>query len=103
MDNVWNVALQKVEGNIIVGSDNNPSESGYYLCTCISMWRCKENRRYLNMMYYDAERNCWRDFKNQSGVSHNVLAWTDKIKPCEFTNYHYIAGGIFVESNKSEF
>lgn len=39
MDNIWNVVLQMLDGNTIVGSDNNPSESGKYLCTCVTMWQ----------------------------------------------------------------
>lgn len=99
MNNIWNVALQKVVGNTIVGSDNNPSKSGKYLCTCVSMWQGEEAARYLQMMYYDKDKNYWHDC-NGHGISHNVLAWTDKIVPCDFTDFCYIPGGVFVENGK---
>lgn len=99
MNNIWNVILHKLDGNKLLNPENNPSESGKYLCTCVRFWDGKEVLRYLQIMYYDAKKNYWHDENNASGISHNVLAWTDKIKPCEFLDFHYVVGGNFVEKN----
>ena len=48
-------------------------------------------------MEYDANKNYWHDCGNKSGISHNILAWTDKINVCDFNDFNYIAGGYFVE------
>ena len=94
---MWNIVLSKIENNTIMGADNNPAKSGRYLCTCVSMWYNEEAKRYLQVMEYDANRNYWHDCGNPSGVSHNVLAWTDKIQPCDFTDFEYVTGGFFIE------
>ena len=97
MNDIWNVVLYKLNGNTLISSKNNPTKSGRYLCTCIQMWQREEQKRYLQVMEYDASKNHWHDCGNESGISHNILAWTDKIIPCDFTDFDYIAGGCFVE------
>lgn len=97
MNNIWNVILYKLDGNTLINSENNPTESGRYLCTCVRKLPEEELQRYLQVMEYDASRNYWHDCGNKSGISHNILAWTDKIKPCDFADFDYIAGGYFVE------
>lgn len=97
MDDIWNIILHKLAGDRLVSKESNPIESGRYLCTCVKIWDGKEVSRYLQIMEYDANKNHWHDCGNQSGISHNILAWTDKIKPCTFTDYNYLVGGYFVE------
>ena len=97
MENIWNVILHKLDGNQLVSPENNPTESGRYLCTCVQKWNGEEVARYLQIMEYDVKKNHWHDCGNPSGISHSILAWTDKIKPCEFTDYEYLVGGYFVE------
>lgn len=94
---MWNVILHKeVEDNKVVNPENNPTESGNYLCTCIRMLDGKEYGRYLQIMRYDKKVNDWFDTNWSHGISHNIIAWTDKIKPCDFQDYRYLGGGIFV-------
>lgn len=38
MNDIWNVILYKLDGNTLISSENNPTESGRYLCTCVQMW-----------------------------------------------------------------
>lgn len=97
MNDIWNIILHKLDGNTLVSPENNPTESGRYLCTCIKRWQGEEVARYLQIMEYDAPNHHWHDCGNASGISHNILAWTDKIQPCEFTDYDYLIGGYFVE------
>ena len=97
MDNIWNVILHKLDNNNVARPTNNPVETGNYLCTCVHFFNGKEIVRYLQVMHYNSEKNCWHDCNNVSGISHNILAWTDKIKPCDFTDYDYLVGGYFVE------
>ena len=97
MNNIWNVLIGKLENNKIIESNNNPKKSGRYLCTCISYLNREEQSRYLQIMEYDANKNYWHDCGNKSGISHNILAWTDKINVCDFNDFNYIAGGYFVE------
>ena len=96
MNNIWNVILSSIEDNKIKPSKNNPKVSGKYLCTCVLMWQ-GEKHKYLQMMEYNADKNYWHDCGNKNGISHNILAWTDNIKPCEFDDFEYIAGGYFIE------
>lgn len=102
MDNIWTVILHKLDDNKLIVSENNPAKSGEYLCTCVEMWYSgEEARRRLQVMYYEKDGNYWRDCDGYR-CSHNILAWTDKIKPCEFSDYQYIAGGYFVEKSGGE-
>ena len=89
MNDIWNVVLYKLNGNTLISSKNNPTKSGRYLCTCVQMWQGEEQKRYLQVMEYDASKNHWHDCGNESGISHNILAWTDKIIPCDFTDFDY--------------
>ena len=93
---IWNVLLSTIDNNKIIPSKNNPKVSGKYLCTCVLMWQ-GEKHKYLQIMEYDANKNYWHDCGNKSGISHNILAWTDDIKPCEFDDFEYITGGFFKE------
>lgn len=98
MDNIWNIILYKQnDDKQLVKPKNNPKESGKYLCTCVNIYADEEAARYLQIMEYDAVKDYWHDCGHPTGISHNILAWTDKIKPCDFTNYNYIIGGYFVE------
>ena len=97
MNDIWNIILYKEDDDKLVRSNNNPKNSGTYLCTCVNFWQGKEVSRYLQMMHYNAEKNHWHDCGNASGISHNILAWTDKINPCDFTNFEYSIGGYFIE------
>ena len=99
MDNIWNVLLCKLDGNKVLNPTNNPTESGRYLCTCVRMFGKDEVARYLKVMEYDANNKHWHDIGNPSGLSHNILAWTDKIQPCDFCDYCYLAGGYFTASD----
>lgn len=100
-DNIWNISLSELNENNYVITRNNPTKSGKYLCTCVQMYNREEVSRYLQIMEYDADKTYWHDCGNKSGISHNILAWTDKIKPCAFSDYEYIAGGLFVESKSN--
>ena len=98
MDNIWNVILHNVdENNQLVNPQNNPKESGRYLCTCVNFYYGEEQNRYLQVMEYDVKKNYWHDCGHANGISHNILAWTDKISPCLFTDFTYLAGGYFLE------
>lgn len=100
MGDIWNVILCTLDGNVVVSSTNNPKESGRYLCTCVNFWQGKEVARYLQMMQYDSKNNCWHDCGYPSGISHTILAWTDKITPCDFVDFDYMAGGYLMEKKK---
>ena len=97
---IWNVVLYKVDGDRLVRSENNPKESGRYLCTCVRMWQGEEQGRYLQVMEYDANKNHWHDCGNKNGISHGILAWTDKVIPCDFKDFDYVAGGCLIEKEK---
>lgn len=97
MDNIWNLILLKQDGNKIKSSNKNPTKSGRYLCTCVRRRIDQTFENYLQIMKYDKDRNCWHDCNNKNGISHNILAWTDKVKPCEFTDFNYLVGGYLVE------
>lgn len=92
----WKVIRHKLKGTKVELPNNNPKNSGYYLCTCVYVMEKKIVERYLQVMYYDETKNCWRDRKNSSGISHTILAWRDDIKPCKVTNVEYIGGGYFI-------
>ena len=97
MGDIWNVILCTLNGNTIVSSTNNPKESGRYLCTCVRFLEGKEVSRYLQIMEYDSKKNHWHDCGYPSGISHNILAWTDKIIPCDFVDFEYMTGGYFTK------
>lgn len=97
MKNIWNVILYKLNENQLVSPKNNPTKSGRYLCTCVRKLDTGEIVRYLQIMEYNVKKNYWHDLGNSSGISHNILAWTDKVSPCDFENYDYSVGGYFVE------
>lgn len=98
MSDIWNVILHKLDGDTLSCSKNNPVVSGRYLCTCVRMWQGKEQARYLQVMEYDANKCHWHDCGNKSGISHSILAWTDKIPVCDFADFCYVAG-CFVEKD----
>lgn len=100
-DGIWNISLSETNENNCIVTKNNPTKSGKYLCTCVQTYNRKEVSRYLQIMEYDADKTYWHDCGNKNGISHNILAWTDKIKPCEFSDYEYGSGGLFMEP-KSE-
>ncbi len=89
----WNVILNTIKDDKIIQSSNNPPKSGFYLCTCIRFYGGKERSRYLTMMEYDKNKNCWHDIRHESSLSHNILAWTN-IDVCDFMDYTYRCGGI---------
>lgn len=88
----WNIILNKMENNHIFDSENNPKESGTYLCTCVQFWQEKEIRRYLQIMTYEKENNYWHDCDNKYGISHTILAWTKDVSLCDFQNFDYYCG-----------
>ena len=94
---MWNLLLHKLNGNELVAPTNNPTKSGRYLCTCVQYWQGEEISRYLQIMEFDAPNNHWHDCGNKSGISHNILAWTDKVDVCDFNDFDYICGGYFCE------
>lgn len=99
-EGIWNIILHKKDKestNKLITPNNNPTESGRYLCTCVQYWNDEEIRRYLQIMEYDAKKRNWHDCGNQSGISHNILAWTNEVPICAFDNYNYIIGGHFIE------
>lgn len=81
----------------LLNQKNNPLKSGKYLCTCVNFCGDRECARYLQIMYYDKETNDWNDCDNTHKISHNIIAWTDKISVCDFHDYDYLAGGIFIK------
>ena len=99
-EGIWNILLHKEDKDNeykLIAPTNNPKKSGKYLCTCINYWKGEEVLRYLQIMYYDAKKNYWHDEYNASGISHNILAWTDEVDVCSFNNFNYVVGGHFVE------
>ena len=97
MNDIWNIILHEEKNNKISIPINNPKKSGRYLCTCVSFRHGKEINRYLQIMTFNYEKNHWHDCNTPGGISHNILAWTDKIEPCDFTNYNYQIGGYFMK------
>lgn len=99
MNNMWNVILYGLNENQLVETKNNPTESGRYLCTCVRKnMTTEEIERYLQVMQYNAEQKCWHDCDYNTNVfSHNILAWTDVIEPCDFDNFELLPGGYLVE------
>ncbi|MBQ8234022.1 MAG: hypothetical protein IJZ36_00380 [Bacilli bacterium] len=92
----WVVIKHKLNGNKVELPTNNPKNSGYYLCTCVHLMEKQIVNRYLQVMYYDKEKNCWSDYKTRNGLSHTILAWREDIKPCQAKDITYIGGGCFV-------
>jgi len=91
---MWNIILSKESENVIYKNiTNQPKESGIYLCTCVRKIDGKLYR-YLRTMEYHKKDNHWTDIGSNSGCSHNILAWTDEIKPCEVDNFEYIVGEL---------
>lgn len=77
-------------------SKNNPKEDGDYLCTCLRHFSEGKDIRYLRMMRYDI-KDGWYDIGGTPHhISHNILAWTDGIEPCD-AECKYIGGGIIVK------
>ena len=97
---MWNVILSTItENKVLNNAENQPKKSGNYLCTCVKRSLDGKYYRYLQTMAYDKERNTWHDIGHNYGISHNILAWTDKVPLCD-AEFDYIAGGILVEKNK---
>lgn len=100
-DGMWNVCLSHFNEENKIVTENNPAKTGRYLCTCVQEYpSLKESYKYLNVMEYDADKNYWHDCGYEHRISHNILAWTDKVKPCEFSDYEYIFGGLFMETQE---
>lgn len=97
-DDVWNVMLVGPNGE---KSENVPAASGKYLCTCVQYFNGEESDRYIKTMEYDAKKHYWHDPGHPSSTSHSVLAWTNKIRPCQFSDYTYEIGGHFVINETS--
>ena len=51
-------------------------------------------------MAYNAEKGFWHDCNHPHGISHVILAWTNKVKPCKFQSFDYLAGGVLVEKGQ---
>ena len=100
MKDFWNVILHTVADDKVKAPKNNPKKSGNYLCTCIQYWNGEEVNRYLQVMAYNAEKGFWHDCNHPHGISHVILAWTNKVKPCKFQSFDYLAGGILVEKGQ---
>lgn len=90
---MWKVILNKIEGNTLIQSKNNPKVSGEYVCTCITRISKSEFHRYIRVMSYDAERNCWHDMGHKYGISHTILAWKEE-EVCDFKDFKYEAGAL---------
>jgi len=97
---VWHLVLHDIcNGIITLNTDDVPMWSGSYLCTCVEMRNDKVARRYLQIMEYDDENECWHDCGNPGHVSHKILAWTDSIELCDVAvnegNIEYVYGCFF--------
>lgn len=94
---MWNIILNKLENdNIITNIENQPKNSGNYLCTCVKKLLDGTYHKYLQIMAYDKSRNTWHDVDHKYDISHNILAWTDSISVCD-TEFDYLVGGVLVE------
>ena len=98
-DNFWHILLSTVEDGKIVLSDDQPTKSGQYLCTCVIVWGDKLITRYLKVMEFDNENKYWHDCGRRHSISHNILAWTDKVSVSEFDDFNYLAGGYFLKKD----
>lgn len=98
-EGIWNILLCEAESNKIIGPDNNPKKSGRYLCTCVQFTNGEEINRYLQVMDYDANRNCWHDCGTKHGITHNILAWTENVPVCSFQDYEYEVGGCLMKKD----
>lgn len=99
MCDIWNVILYEEIDNRLLTPENNPKQSGVYLCTCIKTFDGVPLHRYMAFMGYDSMTKSWHDVGNKSGISHTILAWTDKVEPCMlgFDEFNYIPGGILTK------
>lgn len=99
MENIWNVVLYEKsnDGLLRINPEDNPKQSGEYLCTCVQYWAGLEVERYLQIMSYDAEKNCWYDRKHKGSLSHTILAWTDKVEVCNFKDFEYAGSGALIK------
>lgn len=97
MENIWNIVLYKLDGDKLISPKNNPTKSGRYLCTCVRNLSDNEVARYLQIMEYNSKTNTWHDCGIKNGISHTILAWTDKIMTCDFVDYDFISGGFLIE------
>lgn len=91
----WHLVLHHVLDNVIVPiGDDNPPSKGKYLCTCVQHLNKEEVFRYLRIMEWDGVK--WHNLGTPHGISHAVLAWTDDISVCDFSDYNYMTGGYFL-------
>jgi hypothetical protein len=57
--------------------EENPAESGEYVCTCVSMWNGQFVNRYIRVMVYNADDERWHDLGHERGISHSIIGWTE--------------------------
>lgn len=88
----WNIVLYQTEGNHLkLNREEQPKESGDYLCTCIVCRTGYPYNRYLQVMHYDADRNYWHDRWHENSISHTILAWTE-CETCDFSEFEVVGG-----------
>ncbi len=99
-EEVWHLVLYEIgKDNMLKGPTDNPKKSGVYLCTCIIIYQGNVLKRYLQTMEYNKEKNYWHDVGKERAISHNVLAWTNKIQPCK-AEIDYLGGGCFTKKGE---
>ena len=91
---MWNVVLNSLELNILRQSKNNPTKSGQYICTCIDKISDNNYYRYLRVMQFNVDSNCWHDIGNEYGISHKILAWKEQ-EVCDFNDFKYESGVLY--------
>lgn len=101
-EEVWHLVLYKIgKDDMLKGPTDNPKKSGVYLCTCVIIYQGKVLKRYLQTMEYNKEKNYWHDVGKEHAISHNVLAWTNKIQPCK-AEIDCLGGGYFTKKGESK-
>ena len=96
MESIWTPLYSTIDGNRLVNPTNHPEKSGDYVCTCIHPLLDGDFHRILKIKHYNAISNQWHDVGNPYGLSHILLAYTDKIDPCDI-EFDYLAGGVVLE------
>ena len=101
MENIWTPLYLTIDGNKLIAPKNHPENSGDYVCTCVKQMLNGDFDRFLKVKHYDAKSDRWHDVGNPSGLSHVLLAYTDKIKPCDI-EFDYFVGGVVLEKGTLE-
>ena len=94
MNDIWNVVLYKLNGNMLISSKNNPTKSGRYLFKCGKEKNRNDIYRLWNIMLVKITGMI---VEMKAEFLTTFLLGQIKLSLVIFTDFDYIAGGRFVE------